>query len=316
MHRILDWKRFPNDKLLDPFYQHISLKYNLAEIDAIIVSDDRALEFVIEHRKTLFFGIPIIFCGVFESTAQRIIGNEQNISGIYEQPSVVETIEAALTIQPNPRAAYLVSDLDPSGHAVEQNLREALVAARPEVPIRSLSGMTIGNIEKTVSTLGKYDLVFIGSYSIDASGLVYTGEKLIQRVAQASATPVYVLNTHHLGKGALGGYLFSPYIMGKKTGELTLTILAGTPIQSIPPHHDSNYVMMFDHQVVNRFSITNIPKGSRFINQEVSFWEQHRRTVFISLIIFSLCIVFISGLLVILRRKHSISRDLAQKTNR
>ncbi|HHU37027.1 MAG TPA: EAL domain-containing protein [Treponema sp.] len=309
----MDWKRFPSDKYIEPFSRFLSDKYSPKNINAVIVSDDRALEFVIEYRQSLFPDIPIIFCGVHESVAKKTIGSELGVTGIYEKQSVERTIETALKIQANPRAAYLISDLDPSGQSIEQKLREALSLAAPALPVRSLSDMTITNIEQTVSALGKKDLVFIGSYSIDKTGLVYTGETLIERVAKASETPVFVLNTHHLGSGSLGGYLFSPYVMGKKTGELALKVLSGTPVDSIPPHHDSAYVMLFDHQAVKRFSITTLPKEATFINKQASFWEQHRITAYISLLIFSLCLSFIIVLLYFFRRTHTHSRDLAQK---
>ena len=312
----LDWKRFPQESRIVWFSRQIAEKYPPGSVDLVVVSDDRALEFAVANRETLFSGLPIVHCGVFQESAKRIIDGERNITGVYEDQSVFKTIETALFIQPNPRAAYLISDLDPSGQASEQRIRQALGSLIPRIPVRSLSDLTIAQIEREVSSLGKQDLVFIGSYSRDKSGLIYTGEALIERVANASGTPVYVLNTHHLGTGALGGYLFSPYIMGKHAGSQALQILDGIPADSIPPVAEASYVMLFDHDVVERFSITSLPPDSRFINRQPDFWEVHGRTVLIMSAGFGLCFLFILMLLVVMHRQKKLSQDLAEKNTR
>ncbi len=309
----MDWKRFPDDARLDSFSRQITIKYPPGSIDLILTSDDKALEFVMQNRKTLFPGIPVVHSGVYEASAKRIIGTERNITGVYEDQSTTKTIETALTIQPEPRAAYLISDLDPSGQAVEQRIREALSTLTPRIPVRSLSDMTIAQIEREVSSFGRNDLVFIGSYSRDKSGLVYTGETLIARVARAAGTPVYVLNTHHLGTGALGGYLFSPFVMGKNAAQMALAIFSGVPADSIHPISDAGYVMLFDHDAMERFSISNIPEGAQFINREPTFWENHRTTLFIVLIVFTFCFAVIIILFFFFRREQALSDTLMKK---
>lgn len=311
----MDWKRFPDESRIDSFAQQISSKYPPGSVDIILTSDDRALEFVMENRSTLFSGLPVVHSGVYEASATKIIGSERNITGVFEDQSITRTIETALTIQPSPRAAYLISDLDPSGQAVEQRIRNTLNTISPRLPVRSLSDMTIAEIEREVSSLGKNDLIFIGSYSRDKSGLVYTGETLIARVAYAAGTPVYVLNTHHLGTGALGGYLFSPFVMGRKTAEMGLRILSGVPADSIPPVSDASYVMLFDHDAVKRFSIANIPGEAQFINKEPSFSEKYGKTLLITLVAFGFCFALIIILLFFIKREQTLSGDLVKKNN-
>lgn len=311
----MDWKRFPDKSRLESFSRHIAVKYPPGSVDLVLTSDDRALEFVMKHRQAFFPGLPVVHSGVYEASANRIIGAERNITGVFEDQSITRTIETALSIQPAPRAAYLISDLDPSGQAVEQRIRDTLNTSMPRLPVRSLSDMTISEIEREVSSLGKNDLIFIGSYSRDKSGLVYTGETLIARVARAAGTPVYVLNTHHLGTGALGGYLFSPFVMGRKTAQMALRVLSGIPADSIPPVSDASYVMLFDHDAAERFSIPNIPDDAGFINREATFWELHGTTLLIVFAAFGLCFAFIIILLIFIRREQALSGDLAKKNS-
>lgn len=311
----MDWKRFPDESRLEFFSRQIAAKYPPGSVDIVLTSDDRALEFVMNNRESLFPGLPVVFSGVYEEYAERITGPHRNITGVFEDQSIRKTVETAISIQPAPRAAYLVSDSDPSGQAVEKRIRNMLTTLLPRLPVRSLSDLTIAEIEREVSSLGKHDLIFIGSYSRDKSGLIYTGETLIERIARAAGTPVYVLNTHHLGTGALGGYLFSPYVMGEKAAQMALRILSGIPADTIPPVSDASYIMLFDHATVQRFSLKTIPETAQYINREETFWERNRTTLLIILTGFGLCFSFIIILLVFIRREQALSADLAIKNS-
>ena len=148
-----------------------------------------------------------------------------------------------------------------------------------DVPVWSLSESSIEEIELFLSKRTGDDAIFIGSYSIDARGRTYTGETLIGRVAAAANCPVFVLNTHHLGTGALGGMLLSPPLLGKNAGLIAGRILAGENPDAIKPLSASSYTAMFDWNAVKRFNVRRsaLPANAVFINREIPFHEKYRR---------------------------------------
>ncbi len=306
----LDWKRFPDKDLIENIHHHLLEKYRHIPIDVIIVSDDKALEFAVLHRKEAFSDAPIVFTAVYESAVSGLTGGAKNLTGVYEDQDVHTTVRYALTIQQEPRAAYLISDMNESGQAVEARLRAALGVAAPVLPVFSLSDHPIEEIEKILSGLSAKDLVFIGSYSIDKSGTTYTGETLIGRIAAAAVTPVYVLNTHHLGTGALGGHLLSPYLLGSNAGKLATRVLGGKPADEIKPVQTGIFIPKFDWSVVKRFDVRWLPANAQFINKEENFVVKYKKEVAVILLAFLVLLALIQILLVSMRRAKRLAKDL------
>lgn len=57
----IDWKNYPTQENLDYLYEYYAYKYKNKSIDIIITTDDKALEFALEHRKDIFSDAPVVF---------------------------------------------------------------------------------------------------------------------------------------------------------------------------------------------------------------------------------------------------------------
>lgn len=309
----LDWKRFPHEGLIEGLGRQFYEKYHGIPVDVIITSDDKALEFAVKYRKEAFSDAPIVFTAVYEDAVPGLTGGARNITGVYEDQDVGTTVRYAMKIQPHPKAAYLISDMNESGQAVEGRLRRALGEEAPGLPVFSLSDFPIGTIENMLSGLTPDALIFIGSYSIDRAGTTYTGETLIGRVAAAAVSPVYVLNTHHLGTGALGGHILSPYLLGSNAGKLAAKILNGKQADDIKPLESGIFIPKFDYTVVKRFNVPWLPADAQFINKTESPIVKYRKEVAVILLSFLILIAFIDIMLINARRTKRLAKDLAER---
>lgn len=313
----LDWKRFPSERTIEDLYGLFKDKYRNVPIDAIVTSDDKALAFAAKYRKELFSDAPIVFTGVYPESVEGLTGGAKNVTGVYEEQDIRTTVEFALKIQQNASAAYIISDLNESGQAVERHIRDTLKELAPKLPVWSLSELPIASIEDFVSTLKMRDIVMIGSYSIDKSGETYTGETLIGRVGMASRTPVYILNTHHLGTGAFGGNLLSPVLLGENAGKLALKILDGVPADSLAPLSKSSYTPMFDYDTVKRLGISPffMPAGAVYLNREPSFTEKYWKELLWILALFAILLSFLYVTFANYRRTRKLARNLAERND-
>jgi hypothetical protein len=89
----MDSKRFYTKINLDNFYRAIAYKLSKIEAyDAIIVTDDNALAFVLDHQSELFDNIPIVFCGVNNVNKALAQNENSHVTGVIEAVSMVETI--------------------------------------------------------------------------------------------------------------------------------------------------------------------------------------------------------------------------------
>ncbi len=311
----LDWKRVPDPQTVARNADLWRVKYRNIHIDVIVVSDDKALEFAVKNRAEIFSNAPIVFTGVFPESVLPLTGGAKGVTGVYEEQDIADTVKIAHAVVRNPEHIYLVNDLSESGQAVERHLNDAITALIPDVPVWSLSESSIEEIELFLSKRTGDDAIFIGSYSIDARGRTYTGETLIGRVAAAANCPVFVLNTHHLGTGALGGMLLSPTLLGKNAGLIAGRILAGENPDAIKPLSASSYTAMFDWNAVKRFNVRRsaLPANAVFINREIPFHEKYRRELSI---IGATFLVLLAALFVSVhnfRRSKRLAEVLAEK---
>lgn len=311
----LDWKRFPNDANVGRMRDLLREKYASVKFDLILTSDDKALEVACDYRAETGQGIPIVFTGVYPESVGVLTGGAPNVTGVYEEQDVETTVRYALALERSPRAAYIVSEQTESGQAVERHIADAIHGLAPNLHVESLGDRPIENILSFVATMTGKDLLFIGSYSIDPSGETYTGETLIGKIGMASGTPVYVLNTHHLGNGAFGGHLLSPALLGENAGTLALRILSGERADSIKPLSASCYVAMFDWNALKRYGIKpqSLPKGAVFINREEAFLEKYQTEITLVAIAFAALLVALSFTLALYVKARRLANSLAER---
>lgn len=110
-YEFMDTKRVNTEESLELFYEGLAYRLSMVEpYDAVILGDDAALRFAMEHQEELFPGIPMVFEGVNdENLAMEAVENPM-IAGVLERLSVEKNIELGLKI--NPKAKRVVAILD------------------------------------------------------------------------------------------------------------------------------------------------------------------------------------------------------------
>ncbi len=311
----LDWKRFPSEENIARLKELYREKYKGTRIDVILTSDDKALEFAVQNRREIFSDAPIVFSGVYHESVRSLTGGEGRITGVYEEQDVETTLAYALAIQPKAQTLYIVSDLNESGRAIENRIKRTMKMMRPDMAIWSLSQLSIASIERNAESFDDRDIVCVGTYSIDRSGRIFTGETLIGRLARASGAPVYVLNTHQLGTGALGGHLLSPGKMGENASSIAAMILSGTSPDAITPLSGQSFAPTFDWDAITRFNVDvrRLPKASLFINREVTFLERYRVEAMLGGAVMISLIAIVIILLLTAQRARRLSASVARQ---
>jgi diguanylate cyclase (GGDEF)-like protein/PAS domain S-box-containing protein len=311
----LDWKRFPDETHLRGALDYIRAKYASTKFNLILTSDDKALESACELRRWAWPFAPVVFTGVYPESVEALTGGAPNITGVYEEQDVETTVRYAISLAKTPRAAYIVSERSESGQAVERHIADALRRLAPDLRVESLGDRPVDGIVDAVAAMDRRDLLFIGSYSFDAEGATFSGETLIGRIGMASGTPLFVLNTHHLGNGAFGGRLLSPSLLGENAGLLAVRILSGERADSIKPLSAASYVALFDWNAVVRYGIKpgDLPTEAKFIHREESFFEKYKyEAILVSATLIAL-LVGLSLTFALYMKTRMMARSLAER---
>lgn len=308
----MDWKNFPTDENINDLYAMYQSKYKNTTIDIIITTDDKALEFALEHREELFSNAPIVFSGVNEKGARRLAQDKQNVTGVMEYIDLKETIAMALHINPNMEELYIIHDQTESGQS-EYNIVENIIKSTYDniKPI-SVTNNTHAGVIESIKGLGENSSILILTYYQDILGRPMGFEEFSEIISKESNVPVFHMYGMTMGHGNIGGALLCAYVQGENTGQLATRVLRGENASEIPIIRDTPVSLVFDYEQLQRFNIPMklVPEEAEIINEPFSFFKTYKLLVILSLVIFLLLIVLIIGLMIYIREMRKIRRRL------
>lgn len=294
----LDTKKHPEPAVREELRGLFAVKFAGIAFDAVIVSDNDAFSFALEHRADLFPGVPIIFCGVNDFRPEMLAG-QTRVTGIVEQIRAVETIGLAMRLHPGRDRLLVVGDDSTTSRAIEAQVREAepTFAGRLSFDYRRVR--TLEELEQAVATADRHTIIYHIPFYVDEGGTFLTPWEVQEILASMTKEPIYSGWVFLLGHGMVGGMLLSGHHQGRLVAEMALDILAGTPPESIPVLARTDDMYYFDSHVLERHGIkpSQLPAGSVVINQPPPFYELEKPIFWIimaSLVLLTAALFFLA----------------------
>ncbi len=293
----MDTKRLYGEDYLGHLLQIYIHKYSEFKIDAIITTDDNALNFVLKHHKEAFNESPVSFCGINDYRESMLVGRDK-FTGLIEVLDIWPTIELAMKLHPSTRKIFVIIDNTPTGIGQKRDVAAVAKLHCPDIEFEFLDGADYSNqqlIEK-LSTLPKDSIVLLTVWLRDKDNLYLPVEKTGPMLSSASTVPIYGVTDMHFGHGIIGGKLLNSSMQGKVAAELAVRILKGEKPSHIPVITESTNPYMFDYQQLHRWqiSISDLPKDSVIINQPAPIVKERKRLQLV------LALAIIEGLIIAL----------------
>jgi PAS domain S-box-containing protein len=306
----MDLSRFSDEnhrKLLRDFYQQ---KYQGKKIDLILTVMGPSLNFMLEYGDELFPRTPIVFCGIDKREIEgRNLG--PNVTGVLVKRVFKPTLELALRLQPDIRQVVFIRGTSDFSKYWGEQAREELREFEGRVTITDLSALSMDDILQKVARLPPHTIVLYLHMFRDGAGNSFQPDQALSLIAEKANAPIYVFLDQFIGKGALGGHVYSMEAQGVKAGELGLRILGGESPSNIAVHDEGTNVDMFDWRQLRRWEISasSLPPGSIVRFKEPTFWDQYKWRI---IGVISLCIIealLIIWLLINRARRRQAQRD-------
>lgn len=310
----LDSRRFAGGPLYEQTLKELlTYKYKRYKPDVIITSDDYAYNFMLDHRDTLFPGIPVVFCGVNSFDEKRFQAHK-HFTGIVEGVEIEGNIELIKRIQPSVNRIVMLGDASGLGLRLANEAR----AFRDSLPDDDLSievwdNFSFAELHQQVSQLPDTTAIFILAIHKDRLGQYFSYTTNLRDLANVSSVPVYGMWGGVLvGNGALGGLLNDPYEHGQETGFLALAVLFGTDASKIDVQPKAQFMPTFDYDVIKRFNLDEslLPINSRLINKPVSIYQIYKREINSLIIFVIILIVVINSLFFNIRKRRKFEVQL------
>ena len=157
------------------------------------------------------------------------------IAGISGRVTVLPTVEAALSLQPETRRVVLVAGESPQDRYWRERIVKELRVLEGRVEIDAPRGLTMPELLDRLRALPDRTIVLFLTYTEDGAGSLYSTDAL-RLVVDASRVPVYVSTVQGVGSGAVGGYVFDYEREAEKAAGVALRVLRGERPEDIGVH--------------------------------------------------------------------------------
>jgi len=288
----LDWRQFPSQQNHDQVEKLLQTRYGASKPDVLIVTDNPALDFALDHRSSLFAGVPIVFCGINDYQTSLLRG-AKDVTGIAEEIDPAGTLALALRLHAHASSVYVIMDFTEAGIAVRRTIQNVVPEFQDRAAFTFSPDATVAEIMDTVAALPGNTIILAGPFTRDKDGVLIDMPEFIAELARHTALPIYGVYEQGLGQGVVGGVLTSPQLEGAKAGDLVARILAGEPAGSIPVVTRQSTHVAFDWNRLETFGIpaSSLPVGATVINRPVTILDTNRRLVVFTIVVMLLLVL-------------------------
>jgi len=289
--------------------EYFQKKYSGIKLDGLLVSDNDALDFVIQYEKVLFPDIPVVFAGISNPEEYSLEGSRHY--GFKESGSNENVAGFIRNLLPDSKRLLIITDLTTTGLIYRKEfIRQAqefndFTILYPEV-------IDLETIYRMVSSEKDYDAIYYVGISQDKNGRLVDPMPLVKQICLRAKVPVFTNDPIYNGVGVVGGLFQSGKKHGNKTGDLLINLLNTRSRDSIKHVYTAGMGTFFDRKMLDKFNISAelLPLNAVIINQKTLFDKEHFGMLLIVLVV----LIFIVVILTVInqRRKKSQKRSDSQ----
>jgi PAS domain S-box-containing protein len=298
----LETNRFPGDDQARILSEYMRQKYAGRRPDVIISGVSATLAFLLKYRNDLFPGVPIVFAT--ERPVAEAVRAAAGAAGFTFGNAYAKTLNLALMLHPGTKQLFVVSGTLNHDKAVESIVRDNLRQYESVVTITYLTDLAPDELTARIRTLPKNSLIlYVWQQVLDPKGGLLEATDVLARVADAAKVPIYGRSYAMIGRGIVGGYVWTQEGNAAKLADITLRVVNGTRPKDIPVEKGPE-TPIFDWRQLQRWGIhsESLPPGSIIRFRDATIWEQYKGRIIGAIAVVVLQALLIGALLVLHKR--------------
>jgi len=246
-----------------------------------------------------------VFSGV-DATTIRDKKMPANFTGVLLKREFAPTLHVVQKLQPGVRNVFVVIGASSFDRYLEAFVRRDLKPFEDRLAIHYLVGLTLEEYLARLSKLPADSAILYVTVFSDGAGRRFVPHEVVAAIAAAANAPVYAFLDQFVGRGVVGGNVYSTDGHGDDVAALGRRILAGASPASLPVRAPVAQLDMFDARQLQRWKLDEalLPAGSLVRFKEPTAWELYRWSIVTALALVVLQAMLIGGLLLARRRQH------------
>jgi len=308
----LDVLRYEQNEYLSKLADLYTYKISTLHPDVIIITEWTGYSMLNSTGIISSSKIPILYYG---DVPKDLILPDNVI--LYNFPITIEgfneTISLIQDLQPSTKQIAIIVGNGSDEQQGLVSIRQVVSEMNLSIPVKYITDVSYDELISEVSDLPKDTGILFYLFLRDKNGNDYIPINVLQELNKRTNNPIFGLYDTYLGKGIIGGYIFSAEILGEDIGSTAIKIIDGN-LPGNPSVNTSIYhSYMFDWRELQKqsISINKLPPESQILFIEESFWEHYWPYI---LILF--CILLIESILIIvllIERKNRIIAEVNLK---
>jgi len=269
----LDGKRYSKQlegKLGEEIASVWKRKYRDNIFDLILVSDQDAYNLLKRFRKSIFHGVPVVFCGIEDPGSI-----DNNTTGIISGTDYVNTVKLIMKVLPGVKRIWFIHDRTATGIANRRSVEQISGAYKGVVEFSFFDKGNGLEPQEVISRAEKFkpdEVIFFLDFNLTRSGKYIDLGTFLKELTVKSPVPVFSHVEMYMDYGVTGGMMNSGYVQGQQAGEIALRILEGVKADDILPANERS-IPIFNYTKLKKYGIplSKLPQGSRIINRTENF---------------------------------------------
>src|SRR5215813_3905359 len=309
--------RFPGESQAQGLCDYLRRKYADRTIDVVVSAGGPALEFLLTNRQGLFTRTPLVFLMSSYPVKEELAAGP-GLTGIVNTNTYRKTLDLALRLHPGTKQVFIISGTLERDKRIEAMAREELQGYESRARVSYLTDLASGELIARTKSLPEQSIVlYVWQQSTNEQGKVLESADVLALIAKSTPVPIYGMSGNNVGRGIVGGYVFTTEGNANRAAEIALRIANGAQAQDIPVENAPDLPML-DWRQLQRWGISedSLPPGNIIMFMEMSFWRLYKwRIIGVS----SLCMVealLILGLLAQRARRRRVEGALRDNEER
>src|SRR5215213_8884129 len=300
----LEANRFPGANQSQILQNYLKQKYADLPPDVVVAQSEVSLDFLIKYKDDLFPQVPVVFYS----------GARPNLTGVVVYGGFKKTIDFALAIQPQAEQVFVISGSLDHDKRFETTARAQLTGYEERIKINYLTDLSPAELRATIARLPERSLIlYVWQQALDERGKLLESVDILSSISEITPVPIYGMSSNLVGRGIVGGYVYTPEAGAARVAEITLLIAGGRRAQDIPVESIQT-IPMFDWHELQRWQISEnkLPAGSLVEFRQFTVWQQYKWRILGVLALLLLQTAFITVLLLERGRRRRAKEALDQ----
>ncbi|MDU4959625.1 MAG: ATP-binding protein [Sporomusaceae bacterium] len=286
----------------------LQTKYAADKPDLVIAGYKQAATFMQLYGDSVFGQVPVVFSGIdIEDYGLRQA--PANYYGVVATAAVQKNIELMLGNHPSLKKIYIVAGATPAERELLDGALKAGAAYADRVEIAALAQEPYYHMLARLNAIKDSAAILYLSMQLDVDGRLLAPSVVARDISQAAKIPVYGIFDSYGGTGIVGGFFIDRELLGRRTADISLSILAGMPApgQQVAGEPAGGYWL--DWRQLQRWGIdaAALPDASRVAFREFSVWEAYKWQI-----LGGICLLLLQGCLIIILLLNRSMRRKAQ----